>query len=101
MVFFTGEPKANGKYLVTGTERGSLWGFGGTAKKAVVAKENGALAALVINPAMENILPGFVESARKTNVYLPREGDEKVNYATIVPAVAKEIFGEKLFTDMH
>jgi len=100
VVFFTGEPKSNGTYLVTGTEKSSSWGFGGMARKAAVAKENGALAALVINPTMEKILPGFVESARKTNVYLPRDENEKVNYATILPAVAKEIFGEKLFNDM-
>ena len=100
VVFFTGEPKVNGKYLVTGNAKSSEWGFAGTAKKAALAKQNGALAALVINPAMENILPGFVESARKTNVYFPREEDEKVNFATILPAIAKEIFGEKLFTDM-
>ncbi|MEP6594880.1 MAG: M28 family peptidase [Ginsengibacter sp.] len=103
VVFFTGEPKINGKYLVTGTEKSFSWSFGGTANKAVVAKQNGALAALVINPSMENILPGFVESARKTNVYFPGEEtkeNEKVNFATILPSMAKEIFGEKLFTDI-
>lgn len=100
VVFFTGEPKVKDKYLITGNSKGSEWGFGDAAKKTVASKENGALAALVINPSMENISPGFVESARKTNVYFPREGNEKVNYATILPAMAKEIFGEKLFTDM-
>jgi hypothetical protein len=100
VIFFTGEPKVNGNYLVTGTTKSSEWNFGGTAKKAGLAKQNGALGALVINPAMENILPAFAESARRSNVYFPREEGEKVSYATILPAMAKEIFGEKLFTDI-
>jgi hypothetical protein len=100
VVFFTGEPKVNNKYLTTGTEISSIWGYNGLAKKAALAKENGAVAALVINPSMNSILPGFAENARKTSVYYPRHEAEKVDYVTILPAMASEIFGEKLFNNM-
>ena len=100
VVFFTGEPKVNDKYLVTGTTKSSVWGFNGLARKAILAEQNGAVAALVVNPAMQNILPGSVESARKTKVYFSRDESEKINYATILPEVAKGIFGEKLFTEI-
>src|SRR6185295_9172136 len=71
VVFFTGEPKTNGKYLVTGSEKSSAWSFPGTEKKIALAKQKGAAAAFVINPAMEDIPEDFVESSRKSNIYFP------------------------------
>jgi Zn-dependent M28 family amino/carboxypeptidase len=99
VAFFTGEPRRNGKYLVTGSEIISTWSFN-AERKAVLARRNGALAALVIDPSMSSISPVSVENSRKTKVYFPREGVEKVTYATVVPSLAKEIFGEKFFTDI-
>lgn len=104
VVFFTGEPKSNGKYLVSGTEASSAWTFPGTAKKIALAKQNGAVAAFVINPAIENISPDFIKTAKSSNVYFPRQGTfetEKVNYTMILPSVGKDIFGDLLFNDIN
>ncbi len=65
VVFFTGEPNVNGKYLVTGTDKSSAWSFPGTSKKVALARQKGAVAAFVINPAIENVSATVMESAKK------------------------------------
>ncbi|MEO6454904.1 MAG: M28 family peptidase [Ginsengibacter sp.] len=101
VVFFTGEPKINGNYIVTGSAKSSAWSFPGTVKKIALAKQHGAAAAFVINLAMETIPKDFVESARSSGIYFPAmisHENEKVNYATILPDVGKAIFGDSLFS---
>lgn len=103
VVFFTGEPKANDTYLVTGSAKSSSWSFPGTAKKIALAKQNGAVAALVINPVMEYVPKDFVESARRSNIYFPREEtaeNDKMNYASVLPSVIKGVFGDSMANDL-
>ncbi len=103
VVFFTGEPKADGNYLVTGTNKSSAWSFPGTSKKVALAKQKGAVAAFVINPSIENVSATTVESAKKTNIYFPEKAageNEKLSYTTILPSISKQLFGEVLFNNI-
>ena len=50
VVIFTGEPKENDKYLVSGTSKTSAWEYN-INKKAILAKQKGAIALLLINPS--------------------------------------------------
>jgi hypothetical protein len=94
VVIISGEPKANGKFLVSGTERPSRWGFS-TTMKAAAAKEKGAVAVLLVNPAWDSISTALAESSRKTNIYFPHAGEkEKLTVVTLIPSQLKNIFGE-------
>ena len=100
VVFFSGEPKINGKALSAGLAKNAQWS---TNKKVILAKQKGALAAIVINPVMDTIPRMMVENSRRTNIYYPRpvsRETEKVTYASVVSHVAKDIMGEAAFTDM-
>ncbi|MEO5650475.1 MAG: M28 family peptidase [Ginsengibacter sp.] len=92
VVILTGEPKAGEKFLVSGTEKPSHWGFS-TTMKAAVAKEKGAIAVLLINPTWDSISSALAESSRKTNVYFPRPDEKKkATVATLLPSQLKNIF---------
>ena len=103
VVYFTGEPKKDGKYLVTGTSKNSNWGeFSRSNKKAIMAKQKGALMAFFINPMVDSFPTITIENAKKTNVYFPRpvvKGSEKVALVAILPTTAIQIFGS-LFKDL-
>ncbi|MEP6674627.1 MAG: M28 family peptidase [Ferruginibacter sp.] len=96
VVFFLGEPKKDGKYLITGTNRFSEWSFPGIAKKLTAAASKGAIGALVINPNQETFNQRAVDNGKKTGVYFPRNsGDAKtINYALLSHAFAKTIMGD-------
>ena len=51
VVFFTSEPRLqDGNYLITGNRNYSTWTYpGGLSQKAAIAKQKGAVAAIVIN----------------------------------------------------
>lgn len=98
VVFFLGEPKADGKYLISGTARNSEWAsFTGTSKKLFVAAAKGAAGALLINPNQEIFSQRAVDNGRRTGVYFPRNtSDAKtLNYALLSHAFAKTILGEQ------
>jgi hypothetical protein len=100
VVFFTGEPKVNGRSLSTGLGRNAQWS---TNKKVILAKQKGAAAAIVINPSMDTISRMILENTRRTNIYFPRpvtRETDKVTYAAVVNRVAKNIFGESVFNEM-
>ena len=97
VVIFTGEPKTDGKYPVSGTSQSSAWEYS-INKKAVLAKQKGAVALLLINPSMENISPTLAANSKKSNIYFPREKNattEKVPVVTIIPEIVKNIFGKQ------
>jgi hypothetical protein len=103
VVFFIGEPKKGGIYTVTGTKDASQWSVPGTIKKAALAHEKGAVGALVINPAVEKLLPANVQNARRTNLYYPRKPlpeAPRVFYASISRQVVKDLFGEDAYAQM-
>lgn len=100
VMFFLGEPKKDGKFIISGTTRGSEWSFQGIAKKLALAASKGAAGALVINPQLETFNPRTVESGKKTGVYFPRPSNAKViNYAQLSHAFARSIIGESFLFD--
>ena len=100
VIFFSGEPKINGKSLSFGLARSAQWS---TTKKAVTAKLKGAAAAIVINPLMDTISQMNLENTRRTNIYYPKpvtSETDKVTYVSIVNHVAKNILGEQQFNEI-
>lgn len=100
VVFILGEPKKDGKYLISGTSRGSEWTFPGISKKLAAAAEKGAIGALVINPLQETFNQRALDNSKKTGVYFPRNNNTKsINYALISHAYARSIFGNNFAID--
>ena len=95
VLFFLGEPKENGKFLLSGsTSRGSAWSFPGLSKKLALAAKKGAVGALVINPTQATFTQRAIDGAKKTNAYYPRSTDgKKINYALLSHEFAKKIPG--------
>jgi len=92
VIFFLGEPKKDGKFIISGTTRGSEWSFPGITKKLALAASKGAVGALVINPQQETFNQRTVENGKKTGVYFPRSNDAKmINYALLSHAFSKTI----------
>ena len=104
VVFFTGEPKQDGKFIITGTTKNSNWGgFSGAGRKAILAKQKGALAAFSINPGIDSFSNTTLENAKKSGIYFPRpvtKENEKVTVASILPSTAREIFGSAVFNEL-
>ena len=99
VVFFSGEPKINGKFLSAGLTRNEQWN---TLKKIMVAKQKGAKAALLISTA-DTLSTITVNNARVTNMYLPRvvkKENERPGYATVVSHVGKDILGEQQYNEL-
>ena len=97
VVIFTGEPKTGDTFMISGTSNPSQWGYNIT-RKAIVAKQKGAVALLLIDPKTESISTSLVSNSIKSKIIFPREkksNNEKVPVITIVPALLKSIFGEK------
>ncbi len=95
VVFFSGEPKLNDKYIITGNAFMSDWSHN-LSKKLWAARYNGAAAALYINTFQENFSKKEIETSLKTKLSFkqPQSG-EILNYAILSHAFAKNIFGEK------
>ncbi|MBS1732770.1 MAG: M28 family peptidase [Bacteroidetes bacterium] len=93
VVFFLGEPKLDGKYIITGTNRSSEWTFPGLPRKLALAARKGAVGALIISSTLETINHQSAESSKKTNLYFPRVKERVVNYASLSHSGAKEILG--------
>lgn len=100
IVFIMGEPKKDGKFVISGTNRISEWTFPGTAKKLATAAAKGAIGALVINPQQETFNQRTVDNSKKTGVYFPRAAEGKtINYALISHAYARMLFGNEFAVD--
>jgi hypothetical protein len=93
VVMFLGEPKQDGKYIVTGTDRNSTWTFPGLTKKLALAASKGAALVLIINPMQPIFNERVTEASKKTNVYFPRKTGDLLNYALIAHAYFKVIMG--------
>ncbi len=100
VMFFMGEPKKDGKFIISGTNRGSEWSFPGITKKLALAASKGAVGALVVSPQTETFNQRAVENGKKTGVYFPRpSGDKMVNYAMISHAFARSVIGDGFLFD--
>ena len=98
VVFFLGEPKAaDGKYLVSGTNKSSDWTFPGTSKKLTAAAEKGAVGALIINPSQATFLPRTIEANKRSGVYFPHNTTGKmISHAFLSHAFAENVITENL-----
>ena len=94
VVFFLGEPKKEGNYLLSGSKRSSKWTYPGLSEKLAIAKAKGAAGALVINPLQSAFTAQSAGSSKKTNFYFPHQGAGKpVNFALLSHAFAKNVLG--------
>jgi Zn-dependent M28 family amino/carboxypeptidase len=96
VVIFPGEPGAGDTFLVSGTSKPSVWGYS-ISRKAILAKQKGAVALLVVNLTDDNIA-ALSMNLKPSNTYFPRAKDtanEKVPVITVAPYVVKNIFGTK------
>jgi len=100
VVFFLGEPKKDGKFIISGTTRGSEWSFPGLSKKIAVAADKGAVGAIYINPAQETFMQRQVDNSKKTGVYFPRPNTaaKQINAVQVSQAYAKAIIGDNFDT---
>ena len=95
VVFFLGEPKADGKFIINGGPRGSEWSFPGLSKKLALAAQKGAVGVLLINPTSATFNQRTIDNSRKTNTYYPSsDSSKKLNYAILSHEFAKRVFGE-------
>ena len=100
VVFFSGEPKINGKALPREAGRNTQWN---TNRKTLLAKQKGAAAAIIINPSMDSISRITFENTRRTAIYYPRpinRENERVPYAIVVNRVGADIFGEQVYKEL-
>lgn len=94
VVIFLGEPRQDGKYVVSGSERFSDWTYPGLRKKLALAAKKGVAGVLVINPSQETFDQFSINESRKTNLFYPRPDTQKVvQYALLSHAYAKTILG--------
>ncbi len=100
VVFFGSEPKSpDGNYLITGNRNYSSWTYpGGLSQKAALAKQKGAVAAFVINAALDTITANYAKASSRSNTRLIKTGNETVNCITIGSTTAKELLGEEFLT---
>ncbi|MCW3093779.1 MAG: peptidase [Ferruginibacter sp.] len=100
VVFFSGEPRKDGKYLVTGTNRYSEWSFPGTNKKLAAAAARGAVGAFIINPIQATFTQRTIEINKKSNVYFPRTspGNKMTLHAFLSHAFAATVITKNFDT---
>lgn len=95
VVVLNGEPKADGKYLISQSEKPSRWGFGFNRKLDVAAK-HGALAMLFINPKVDKFPDYLVNYASSAGLYMPGENQKGgIPVVYCLPSVLNNLFGEK------
>jgi Zn-dependent M28 family amino/carboxypeptidase len=93
VVMFLGEPKAEGKYLVSGTEIYSKYTRPGVASKLKIAKQKGAVGAVFINPAIDSISTSTVTANSKSDVYYPNKLElEGLDYLVMSHKAVKSFF---------
>lgn len=94
VVFFLGEPKSNGLYLISGSTQYSKYTYPGLLYKLKTAAEKGAAAAIVLNPSMANIPSSVIAPNSKSKLYYPEKDKEPINYAVVAHAYFKNLFPE-------
>jgi Zn-dependent M28 family amino/carboxypeptidase len=93
VVIFLGEPKAGDKFLLSGTGMYSKYTYPGVITKIKIAREKGAIGAVIINPSMDSINTKTVNSNSRSGVYYPDKSEtEGLSYMVVSHKVAKDIF---------
>ncbi len=103
VIFFAGEPKVDGKYLISGTARYSKWTFPGASEKLATAKALGARGVLMINQNAGAFNDRALRSSRRTAMYFPEATTGKtknLNYAILSQEAAQALLNnESLFAN--
>ncbi|KAA9039473.1 M28 family peptidase [Ginsengibacter hankyongi] len=94
VVIFTGEPQIGETFLVNGSTKRSVWGFS-LSKKAIVAKQKGAKALLVVNLKIDNIANAILKTSNLSLPQIKNSTADKVPVITVAPYVIKNIFGRR------
>ena len=98
VIFFSGEPKINGKSISAGVSRNSIWS---TNRKMILAKQKGAVGALII---LGDAIPKTtVDNIKKTTLNYPRpvtKENDRIANATITTKVAADILGITSFPNL-
>ncbi|MEO6313572.1 MAG: M28 family peptidase [Chitinophagaceae bacterium] len=96
IVIFSGEPKANGLYYISGTRAYSAWTYpGGLSKKIALARQRGAVAAIVINASLDSITSTYARVAKKSGVHLMTSKTEGINCITIPGGNAANLLSDE------
>ena len=103
VIMFSGEPRINNTYVISGTSRPGKWTFPGTAAKASMAKQKGAAGVIIINPAQVDFKPEIVVAAQRTNIYYPKPPETSMltaNLLTVNHATAADLLGKDQFDQL-
>ncbi len=94
-VVFLGEPRKDGRFILTGNNNYSQHTFPGASVKIKTATEKGAAAVIIINPGMSSIINSMVNANKKSKLYFPPSGQENTtNYLVASHSVFKTFFKE-------
>lgn len=95
VIFFTGEPKSDSVYLLTGNNNPGKWsGAGGLQNKLAVAREHGAKNALIISATIENVNKSIITYNTLSPLYYPyKEEAVSLSHAMVSHAFAIKILG--------
>ncbi|UEG50952.1 M28 family peptidase [Ferruginibacter lapsinanis] len=95
VVLFLGEPKANGKYILSGNSNSSKYSYPGISHKLAIAKKKGAIGAIVIYPWIDTFNTALIEkTAKNATPAFPRESDVSINYNVLSHEAAKKLFSK-------
>jgi Zn-dependent M28 family amino/carboxypeptidase len=102
VVIFSGEPKKDGNFLISGTKSFSSWTYpGGLTAKAELAAKKGAIGIIVINASMDSISTGLARQSKKSNLRLVKNsGGPTINAVTVALTGGRAILGETFFNQI-
>ncbi len=95
VVILLGEPKSGDNYLLTGTDTYSKYTYPGVTNKIQIAKEKGAVAAVIINPSMEFVNSSIANANSKSDTYYPTKSEaEGLDHMIISHKIVNDFFTE-------
>jgi hypothetical protein len=94
VIILSGEPKIDNKYIVSGTEKPSVWSRT-TIRKTSIARQKGATAVLFINTSWDSIPSVTVQNSTKSTLSLPGPDQAaKITIALMPSFVLNDILGK-------
>jgi len=95
VVVLNGEPKVNGNYIISGTDKNSPWSFG-VNRKLAAAQKYGAIALVFINPGMDKFPSYLTNMAGRSNLYFPDpEAKSRIPVVYGLGSLLNNLFGDK------
>lgn len=93
VIVMNGEPKNGNTYLVSGTEKSSVW-FYSTNRKLAAAQKHGAIAVIFVDPEMTTIPQRIVNMANSNRLYFPRPDAQRVSMVYLSAPKLSDLIGE-------